>query len=223
MVTDLVTFDCYGTLINWREGIRNAVREHLPESGAVEEAELFSSFAEIENHIEADAYRPYRQVLRETASGLARRFGWQVDSSAADFLADSLPTWEPFADVNSALVRLRSLGYRLGILSNIDDDLLTGTLRHFRVPFDVVITAEQTRSYKPAAEHFRRALLAVDGDPSRILHIAQSHYHDVQVAIPLDIAVVWVNRDRSALPDGGLEPTAEVPSVGEAVRWLEAR
>lgn len=218
---DLVTFDCYGTLIDWRGGISSAFREHLPQSGGVDEDDLFTAFAAIENAVEAQAYRPYRQVLRETVEHLTERFGWDLDPSTSDFLANSVPAWEPFPDVNPALERLRSRGYRLGILSNIDDALLAATLRHFRVPFDVLVTAEQIRSYKPSPDHFRRALKAVGGDPGRILHIAQSHYHDVRVAVALDIPVVWVNRHRAMLLDRGSEPTAEVRSVGEAVEWLE--
>lgn len=218
---DLVTFDCYGTLIDWRGGISSAFREHLPQSGGVDEDDLFTAFAAIENAVEAQAYRPYRQVLRETVEHLTERFGWDLDPSTSDFLANSVPAWEPFPDVNPALERLRSLGYRLGILSNIDDDLLADTLRRFHVTFDLVVTAEQTRSYKPSPHHFRRALEAVDGDPRRILHIAQSHYHDVRAAVPLLIPVLWVNRHGESLPKGGPDPTAQVRTLGRAIEWVE--
>lgn len=221
MQPDLVTFDCYGTLIDWRSGIRDAFREHVPDSLAVDDGALFSTFAEIENAIEASAYRPYRQVLGETALAMAARFGWELAFSDAAFLANSLPSWKAFPDVNPSLERLRALGCRIGILSNIDDDLLTSTLQHIRVPFDVLVTAEQVRSYKPSSPHFRRALEIVDGKPDRLLHIAQSHYHDVRAAVPLGIPVVWVNRHRDPLPEGGPRPTADVRSLADAVEWLE--
>jgi 2-haloalkanoic acid dehalogenase type II len=218
---DLITFDCYGTLIDWREGIRRAVRRHIPESAGTRDDDLFGAFAEIENEIEAGAYHPYRAVLRETARRLAARFGWRLSATDEGFLAESLPSWTPFADVNPALERLRSTGYRLGILSNIDDDLLAGTLRHFTVSFDLVVTAQQVKSYKPAPAHFLRARDAVGGDPRRLLHMAQSDYHDVQAAAPLGIPVVWVNRSGDSRR-GKFEPVAEVADVGRAVAWLES-
>lgn len=222
MKPDLVTFDCYGTLIDWRRGIRQAFLEHLPMSSTVEADDLFTAFTEVQNEIEAKAYRPYHQVLHEAVTGVAQRFGWNLAPFDTGFLTASLPSWEPFPDVNPALKHLSELGYRIGILSNVDDDLLAGTLRHFQVPTDLLITAEQVQSYKPSPRHFERAVEAVAGDPRRILHMAQSHYHDVQAAVPLGLSVIWVNRHGAALPGGGLKPLAEVRSVRGAVEWLDS-
>lgn len=216
---DLITFDCYGTLIDWEEGIARAYRGRFP-AVLPPDTELVAAFHEIQNEIEAGEYRPYRQVLRETAHRLAAQSGVEL-APAEDFLARSLPSWAPFPDANPALERLKSAGYRLGILSNIDNDLLAHTLRHFSVSFDLIVTAEQVRSYKPAPAHFHRALQAVAGDAARLLHVARSYFHDVQAARPLGIPVVWVNRSGERRPHGPV-PTAEVQDVAHAAEWIEA-
>jgi 2-haloalkanoic acid dehalogenase type II len=123
---------------------------------------------------------------------VAKRFGWTPAPERARGLAESLPGWKPFPDTNPALERLVSAGHRLGILSNVDDDLLAGTLRHFTVPFDLLVTAQQVRSYKPAPGHFETARRRIGR--SRWLHAAQSHFHDVVPCRALGIPVAWINR-----------------------------
>ena len=136
-------------------------------------------------------------------------------------MAESIPGWSPFPDTNGALERLASQGYRLGILSNIDNDLLAGTLRHFDVSFDLLVTAQSLESYKPAPRHFETALTKVGGDPGRMLHMAQSLFHDVRTATRLGIPVVWVNRMSESRPSD-VQPAAEVADVEGAVDWLES-
>jgi 2-haloalkanoic acid dehalogenase type II len=186
---DVVTFDCYGTLIDWEGGIVDA----FTAAGAEFERDaLLRAYAEIEPEVQAEAYRPYREVLTHTAARVAERIGWWLPEHRRSFLADSLPTWKPFADTNAALRRLSAAGYRLGILSNVDDDLLAGTRRLLEADFDPIVTAEQVRSYKPAHPHFvegRRRL-----GKARWLHAAQSYFHDVVPARALGIANAWVNR-----------------------------
>ena len=131
-------------------------------------------------------------MLAETAQRVAKRFSWTLTPERARGLAESLPSWQPFPDTNPALERLVSAGYRLGILSNVDDDLLAGTLRHLTVPFDLLVTAQQVRSYKPAAAHFETARQRIG--ESRWLHAAQSHFHDVVPCRALGVRVAWINR-----------------------------
>jgi 2-haloalkanoic acid dehalogenase type II len=196
-----VTFDCYGTLIDWRSGIRDA----FASIGADGDAAL-ARYGETEIEVERD-YRPYRDVLAEVAMRIAA-----IPRERAGFLAESLPSWRPFADTNLALERLRAAGIRLGILSNIDDDLLAATRRHFTVPFDLIITAQQMRSYKPGHAHFRAARERI-GD-ARWLHAAQSNYHDVVPCNQLGIESAWVNRlGEEPLPGG--TPAIEVRNLSE--------
>jgi 2-haloalkanoic acid dehalogenase type II len=221
VTVELVTFDCYGTLIDWRGGILRAIRERVPASAGVDPETFFAAYMETEAETEAGPWRPYRDILSATVARLIERFGWPTPPEGTAFLAESLPGWEPFPDVAPALTGLRARGYRLGILSNVDDDLLVASVARIGVPFDVLITAERVRSYKPAPAHFEAALAEVGGDTSRLVHMAQSHYHDVAAAVPLGIATVWVNRRGEPLP-GPPEPTAEHPDLSAAAGWLLA-
>ena len=155
---EVITFDCYGTLIDWEGGISGAFLETAAEEGVKLEREaVLRAYEEIEPIVEAETYRSYRGVLGETALRIAERFGWHINTDRASFLAESLPRWRPFADTNPALERLASAGVKFGILSNVDDDLLAGTLKHFTVDFDLLVTAQKVRSYKPGFEHFHEA------------------------------------------------------------------
>jgi FMN phosphatase YigB (HAD superfamily) len=131
-----------------------------------------------------------------------------------------LPGWRPFPDTCPALEALHGAGYRLGILSNVDDDLLAGTLKHFPVPFDLLVTAQQVGSYKPAHGHFLEARRRLAG--RRWLHAAQSFFHDVEPAGALGIPVVWVNRKSERSP-GKVRPGGEVLDLGGLVGWLDRR
>jgi 2-haloalkanoic acid dehalogenase type II len=211
---DVVTFDCYGTLIDWERGIREA----LARIGArPDPAAALAAYHEIEPVVEAETYRSYREVLTETTRRVAARLGWPVDDGRASLVAESLPGWPPFPDTNAALERLASAGYRLGILSNVDDDLLAGTRRHLRAPFDIVITAQQVRAYKPAPAHFETARRRVEG--RRWLHAAQSYFHDVVPARAQAVPVAWINR-KDERPGGEARPDREFRTLAELADWL---
>ena len=215
---DIITFDCYGTLIDWEGGISEA----FAKAAAVDEVQLdrarvLAAYAELEPAVEAASYRSYRAVLTETAWHVAARLGWSLSESRAGFLADSLPEWTPFPDTNPALERLAAAGYRLGILSNVDDDLLAGTLRHLRVKFDLLVTAQHVGSYKPAHGHLLTARQRIGKSPW--LHAAQSYFHDVVPARVLDIPVAWINRKRERAPDAG-QVKREFGTLAELADWL---
>ncbi len=211
---DIVTFDCYGTLIDWERGIAAAFRGAGLE---LDRDAVLRAYAEHEPAAEAPPFRSYREVLGDTARRVAHALGWQIDD--VSFLAESLPSWTPFPDTNAALERLRGAGYRLGILSNVDDDLLAATRRHFGVDFDLVITAQQVRSYKPGHAHFVAARNAIGGAPTRArarkagpglwLHAAESNFHDIVPTNALGIENAWINRRGAPPLPGG------VPTLGE--------
>jgi 2-haloalkanoic acid dehalogenase type II len=167
--------------------------------------------------VEAERYRPYREVLAETARRLSARLGWTLPDGDAGFLAGSLPNWPPFADTNPALLRLVGAGYRLAILSNVDDDLLSWTRRHFAVPFEFIVTAQQVRSYKPGHGHFHAARELVGG--RRWIHAAQSYFYDVTPCADLGIPVAWINRTRQRAT-GPARPTRELSTLSELADWL---
>ena len=213
-----LSFDCYGTLIDWITGIGGAL-ETLAASGGslpVDQGEFFDTYLEVEAEAEAGPYVPYRNILSAAQVELARRFGLTVPPERARLLAESVPSWKPFPDVNPALARLKTR-YRLGILSNIDNDLFAATARHFEPAihrFDFVITAEDVRSYKPGHPHFARLLETVVDDPDAHLHVAQSLFHDGVPAAELGIPFVWINR-RHEVNDTAAKPLAVFADLTE--------
>jgi 2-haloalkanoic acid dehalogenase type II len=208
---DVLTFDCYGTLIDWIAGLHAALERAAAHDGVtVDAATLVHAYHEVEPVVEAETHRSYREVLIESARRAAAAHGWAMSAEAARVVPESLPAWPPFPDTNPALERLTAAGYRLAILSNVDDDLLAGTRRNFTVPFEFTITAEQVRSYKPAAGHFERARARIGA--ARWLHVAQSWFHDVEPACALGIPVVWINRRREQ-QTGSARPLWELPDL----------
>lgn len=207
---DILTFDCYGTLIDWRRGIGDA----FSRLGAVvgmplDRDRILDLHARIEPEIQAEEFRTYREVLDLTAMRIASELGFDIPSGERHFLSQSLPRWPPFADTGAALEKLAA-EHRLGILSNVDDDLLAATLQNFPVDFELLVTAGQVGSYKPAVGHFRQARRLIDD--ARWLHVAQSFFHDVRPAVAERIPVVWINRLHETPPTAD-RPLAEFPDM----------
>jgi 2-haloacid dehalogenase/putative hydrolase of the HAD superfamily len=199
---DVITFDCYGTLIDWEAGIAGAFLQAAADDGVTfTRAEILRAYADVEHRVQAEGYRTYREILRDTATRVAKVLGWPIGSERAGFLAESLPEWQPFPDTNPSLERLVNAGCRLGILSNIDDDLLAETRKHFTVDFDIVVTAQQVRSYKPGHAHFLTARELIG--PSRWLHAAESNFHDIVPTNVLGIDNAWINRQHQPELPGG--------------------
>ena len=215
---DLITFDCYGTLSDWESGIISAFQSEAVESGlSLKPDEIVAAYMIEEPIVESGPYQPYRQVLARTAVRVATRLGWKLEEERASFLAETVADWRPFSDTNAALERLASR-YGLGLLSNIDDDILEQTRKHFSVAFDLIVTAEQVESYKPGHAHFLEAATRSKG--KRILHAAQSYFHDVVPANALGIPVAWVNRKRERADEGGPKPAYEVNTLSELADLL---
>jgi len=217
---DWITFDCYGTLVDWETGIGDAFAGAARAAGIeIDRDAALDAYMRLEPIVEAGTFRPYRDVLCETAIRVAERLGWELDREQASFLPRSVAGWGVFPDTRPALARLRATGCRLGILSNVDADLLAGTLQVLDTPFDLLVTAQQVRSYKPGHAHFVQARRTV-GD-SRWLHAAQSWFHDVVPARELSIPVAWINR-RAESPHGALRPDHEFRDLAGLADWIEA-
>jgi 2-haloalkanoic acid dehalogenase type II len=199
---DIITFDCYGTLIDWESGIADAfLRAAAADDVTLRREDILREYANTERHVQSEGYRSYREVLHDTATRVAFALGWPLADEKATFLAESLPSWQPFPDTNPALARLVAAGCRLGILSNIDDDLIAATREHFTVGFDLVTTAQQMRSYKPGHAHFIAARERIGS--VRWLHAAESNFHDIVPANALGIENAWINRlHQRPLPGG---------------------
>jgi 2-haloacid dehalogenase len=201
------TFDCYGTLIDWNGGI---LRELERLFGVATAPGLLDRYHELEREVQAEEYRPYRQVLSLTLERLAVDAGVQIPEGEAAALGGSLPDWEPFPEVHDALHETRERGWLLAILSNSDRDLIVASQARIGVPFDVAIVAEDTGSYKPAHGHWERFFEVTTAERDRHVHVAASLFHDVAPANELGLTSVWINR-LDEQPDP--EPTRELQDL----------
>ena len=214
----VVTFDCYGTLINWETGILNAIRPVLSAHNAnLSDADILGLYGELEAEAESSRYSPYRDVLRSVVRRVGSRLGFQTTDAQQQSLPDSLANWTPFPDTVAALRRLKAK-FKLGIISNVDDDLFATTARRLEIDFDYVITAGRARAYKPSLKIFKLAQQRIGVQPEQWLHAAQSVYHDVIPAKSLGISTVWVNRPSlragvGAVRQASAEPDATVTSM----------
>jgi len=205
---EVLTFDCYGTLINWEAGILSALHRVLSAHGKkIDDPTILKLYGDFELRSEQGTFRSYREVLESVVRQFAAEFHVAPSAEEVRSLPDSLPTWEPWPDTVAALRQLKTL-FRLAILSNVDDDLFAGTRPQLGVDFDEVITAQQAQAYKPSLKLFELALSRISAPAHRVLHVGQSIYHDVIPAQSLGLATVWVNRP-SARPDVGAVIAAE--------------
>ncbi|UGS38886.1 (S)-2-haloacid dehalogenase [Capillimicrobium parvum] len=214
-----VTFDVYGTLIDWETGIADAFEKEASRDGfTIDRDEVITLFLEISREIESGSYELYAEVLRRTAIEIAKRIGWDLEPSRSGFLPDSVQRWRPFKETNAQLAKFKK-SYEVGLISNIDDKLLGQTRRHIPLDFDLVVTAQQVRSYKPDPAHFKECARRVGGKKGWV-HVASSLYHDVEPCLKEKIPVVWVNRRKETLEPGAKKPTAEVKTLAEALKLL---
>lgn len=203
-----LTFDCYGTLIDWESGLLAALRPLLAaHAHPLPDQQILDLYGELEPAAQ-DPYQRYRLVLACVARGFGERLGFDLFPAEAESLAASLPGWPPFPDTCSALAQLKGK-YKLAIISNIDDDLFAATARHLGIQFDAVVTAEQAQAYKPSPAPFRLALERLGLPPGQVLHAGQSVYHDVLPAQALGFRTALVYRRGS----GATRPTQGEPDL----------
>ncbi len=225
---DLLTFDCYGTLIDWEAGIISAVRPLCASRGrARTDAEILAAFGAAEHVVQGERYRSYREVLALTLERMGAALGFRPDPPECDAFASLVGNWPPFPDTVEALARLADR-YRLGIVSNVDDELFAASRRQLGADFDWVVTAAQVRSYKPATAHFAEMGLRSGVPVERTLHVAQSLFHDIAPASSLGYATVHVNRPTrgegsGATPVSDARPDREVPDMASLAALLLGR
>jgi len=206
-----VSFDCYGTLVDWETGISTAVGEVLESHGVRKsKAEVLALFADAEPRVQGSGdFQEYRTVLRRVMAAIGEEVGITCSESELACLSETLPRWPVFPEVVDALNALQSR-CRLAVISNVDDDLFAGTARALGVDFDAVVTAQQVRSYKPSLGNFHAARERMGVERDRWLHVAESLYHDIGPANRLGIKSVWVNRAGSG---GGTRRVDAVPDL----------
>jgi len=211
---DVLTFDCYGTLIDWESGILAALHAALPAVDATMPSDdaLLEAFARHEAALEAGPYLPYREVLRRTLRAIASDLGLEVSDEASDVFGGSVADWPAFPDSAAALADLAAR-FRLGVITNCDDDLFAASERRLGVSFDPVVTAQQTRRYKPNPRGFELAFERIGLPTGRILHVAQSLFHDHVPAKRLGLSTVWVDRRRGRSGSGATPPATAEPNL----------
>ena len=214
MPINWVTFDCYGTLIDWERGITDALMPLLP--APIERDELARQYIATEAKVEAESYRSYRDVLDEAGRRLLASFG--VDAPSP--LPASHPHWGPFPEVPGAIAELRRRGRKIAILSNVDRDLIVSSITQLGLEPDLVITAQDAGSYKPASGHWRvfreRSGAAVDAT----IHVGASQYHDMRPGAALGYRTVFVDRHGERLttsPTRVIHDLAPLPDVIDAL------
>ena len=206
---DALTFDTYGTLIDWETGLLDALGVVLRAHGLeARDNELLESYAAHEARLEAGSYLRYRDVLAESLRGVCAGLGvTPTDDELATF-GGSVADWPAFADSPAALAGLKGR-FRLGVITNCDDDLFAASNERLGVTFDWIVTAEQACSYKPSLNNFELAFERIEVPRARILHVAQSLFHDHVPARRLGMTAVWIDR-RHGRPGAGATPSAEV-------------
>lgn len=229
-----LTFDCYGTLIDWEEGIGSWLARWAEGHGSSPSREaLLQAFARAENQVERESpASPYPEILRLTLDRLGRELGIEPTAAEAEAFSGSVGDWPPFPDTSSAL-RLLQERYRLVVVSNVDRASFSRTARRLGITFDAVVTAEAVGAYKPDNRMFLRAFEVIEGmgiGRGQILHVAQSLYHDHVPAKALGLSTVWVNRRRglegwgaTAPPEVPVEPDLAVGSLAELLALDDAQ
>jgi 2-haloacid dehalogenase len=217
---EILTFDCYGTLINWEDGILRCLHRILAAHGKdADDTTILRLYGEFEANAEQGEYRRYREVLQSVVQQFGGQLGFTPTEQQTNSLPESLPFWRPWPDTVSALCELQSR-FRLAIISNVDDDLFAATQPQLGVEFHQVITAQQAGAYKPSLKIFELALSRIGVPAHRVLHVGQSLYHDVLPAQLLGLATVWVNRPSIRTGVGAVKaaegrPDFQVSSLAE--------
>jgi 2-haloacid dehalogenase len=214
--TSALTFDCYGTLVDWEAGILRDLRRALGAEAPSDDV-LLGLYADAESRCESGSFRPYREVLQATAVQIAAALGVRLRLAGPVF---DLPAWPLFPDTAQALRALQAR-FRLCVTSNVDRDLFDATEKAIGLRFDEVVTADQVRSYKPGHAHWLEAMRRMRLGPADVVHVAQSLHHDVVPAKALGIRTVWVDRragrpgGATRAPDGAATPDLVVTSLAE--------
>jgi 2-haloacid dehalogenase len=209
-----LTFDCYGTIVDWETGILRDLRAGLATSAS--DDQLLDAYADVETALEAGAFLPYKELLVLALAHVGDTLGAHITDPQT--LARGLPTWPPFPDSAAALASLAKR-FRLCVVSNVDRDLFAATDAALGSPFAEIVTADQVRSYKPATAHFEEALRRLALDRSAVVHVAQSLFHDIEPARALGFRTVWVDR-RGGRAGGATRPPRGTPSPDLVVRSL---
>ncbi|MFN0152528.1 MAG: HAD family hydrolase [bacterium] len=221
------TFDCYGTLIDWERGITDVLVALLADAGErgaeaarLDRHELALRYIECEAGVEDGEYAPYRDVLARACRRVCSEFGVELPAGREEALPRSLPDWLPFEETTETLLALQAQGVKIAILSNVDRDLIAASIAHIGLEPELIITAQDARSYKPAHGHWREFAAKSGASPGNTLHVGASIYHDMIPAEELGYRTVFINRHAEAVVE--CEPLASLPDLRDLPRIVHA-
>jgi 2-haloacid dehalogenase len=214
-----ITFDCYGTLIDWEGGIRNAVKKIADKNGFnINLDEISDKYIKVELEVEKEQYRKYHEVLALASKRLLKEEGVAISDDEALEFSNSIYSWQPFPETHNSLAALKQKGYKLIILSNIDNAIIKRSIALIGIGFDGVVTAEEVGSYKPAYGHWQEMLKRFNTQKEEVLHVAASYTHDIIPAKEQGFDAIWINRNnekptREIKPDLEFNDLTPLPSV----------
>jgi 2-haloacid dehalogenase len=219
----VLTFDCYGTLIDWEQGILDALRSVMGEAVDGQADRLLEEYADHEAAAEAGPWQPYRQILGNSLAAVCSQNDFEPAPNQLSPLGGSVADWPAFPDSAAALARLRTR-FDLGVITNCDDDLFALTNERLGKPFRWIVTAEQVKSYKPSRRNFEAAFERIARPRTAIVHVAQSLYHDHVPAKELGLTTVWINRrvgrqGAGATPAASATPDFTFPDMASFAAW----
>jgi 2-haloacid dehalogenase len=215
----LITFDCYGTLIDWEQGMKNSLEELVRKCNrSLDIKPLPDRYIEIELEIEQKGYRKCKEILTLGVRRLFQENGIKLDSQEEGIFADTITIWPPFEETTHVLRKLKER-YKLAILSNIDEDLIQDSIKLIGVGFDGVITTEQVKSYKPSHGHWIRMREVFQIPKKNVLHVAAGYVHDIVPAKELGFQTAWINR-KNEKPKGNIKPDFEFRDLRPLVGLL---
>ena len=214
-----LTFDCYGTLIDWDSGVQAAVEGTASLAGC-DVGRLLEDREAADRALTAEGYQPYDEVLRTSLASAAVLQGRAVSGAEAESFAAGMGAWPPFPDSAAALARLADR-FRLCILSNVGRETLLASVALLGVGFEVLVTADDLRSYKPRRAHFDEGLRRLGVAREAVLHVAASPYHDLAPAELLGWRTAWIDRRGEGEPSG-CEPALRAASLSELADRLDA-
>lgn len=217
-----VTFDVYGTLIDWETGVYEAFQAEAERSGfnIGDKNTLIDLFLKHQEEIKSGSYELYAEVLRRIALKVAEDLGWDLEPSRTNFLPNSVERWKPYREANAALDRIAKK-YKVGLVVNVDDKLLVASRRHIRSDFDIVVTAQQVRAYKPDPAHFKECQRRI-GQKKGWAHVGSSYFYDVEPALKHKLPTIWVNRKGQKLEAKQKKPDATVKNLRDVADLLKA-
>lgn len=214
-----ITFDCYGTLIDWEGGIRTAAKKLTDKNGfSLSLDGISDKYIKVELEVEAEQYKKYHEVLQLSAKKLFKQEGFDISNEDALDFADSIYSWQPFPETHDVLTVLKQKGYKLIILSNIDNEIIKKSIELMGIDFDGVVTAEEVGSYKPAHVHWQETLKRFNAQKAEVLHVAASYIHDIIPAKEQGFDTIWINRNneqptREIKPDLEFKDLRPLPSI----------